>query len=249
MDEELRQALQDALGTDKAELYDKVLNSVNSLKSQTNTHRSVGLKTKKSLDTLQTQFEGLNASLINIGYDTEGEIDVDEFLGALKQAKKTNGSGEEYKLEEQPAFKKLQKQLTTTLGDLESEKGKVKKAETDKNNNTVSKTLTSAFQNAEGQQTHYGTAARIENLVLTRKLGVNEENKVFWKDPADPDGEVAFDTGFKTYLALPDVKRDLRDNQHQGGGSSAGGSAGNGKATDAERIAQINAKQPFSFVK
>lgn len=254
MDEELRQALQEMLsktegGTD---LYDKVLNSVNTLKSKANTEKTLGVKTKKTLDKLQDSFDNVSASLQNVGFDSEEDVSLDDFLeGFQKPGKKINSAGDvvDYVLEDQPAFKKLQKQLTTTLVDLEGEKKKVYKAETDKKNNTIQRTLTGAFKNEQGNLTHYGVESRVENLVLTNKLGVNEDNDVYWRDSVDEDKEVPFDDGFKTYLDTPEVKRDLRSTQHEGGGSSSGGAGTGGKVTDAERIQQINKNTAFSFVK
>lgn len=261
MDEETRQALQDVLtaADGGTELYDKILNSVNTLKSKANMEKTLGVKTKKAGDKLRTDLDGLSASLQAVGYDPEAGVELDDFLGSLKGSlkekkspgkKSDDGTTLDYNLEDQPAFKKLQKQLTQTQTELSTSQSKVQKAEKDKKNNIIQKHLLGAFKNAQGNATHYGVESRVENLILTNKLGVNaEDSKVYWRDPSDEDKEISFDEGFKVYLGTPDVKRDLRSTQHEGGGSSSGGAGAGGKATDTERIAQINAKSAFSFVK
>ena len=262
MEEELRKLIEGILlkADGGQDAYDKLINAVNTLKSTANTQKSLGVKTKEKLDALQSVFDEISASLINIGWDPEDkETKLDDFLGGFtkkpkKKKKDKDGNvidDDDFILEDQPAFKKLQKTLASTVKLLDESNAKVEAANKKEQNNIISKALTKGFQNDKGEFTHYGVESRVENLVLTGKLGVNDDKKVFWKDPADEDAEIEFDTGFKSYLDQADVKRDLRSTQQGGGGSPAGGGGGGGgKENDAERIAHINKKSgAFSFTK
>lgn len=259
MDEELRKLIEANLlkAEGGQDVYDKLVNSVNGLKSRANTEKSLGVKTKASLDKLQSSFNDVNASLQHMGFDPESETALDDFLeGFVKKGKNKkksdddNSDNDDFVLEDHPAFKKLQKQLTTTTQALDDSNAKVLKSDKDKRNNTIQSTLTSAFKNDKGDYTHYGVESRVENLVLTNKLDINDEGNVFWKDPKDEDGEIDFKEGLKTYLDIPEVKRDLRSTQQGGGGSSSGGGAGGGKVSDSERMQHINAQADnFRFSK
>lgn len=260
MDEELRKLIEKLLGgvDGGTDAYDKLVNAVNVLKSKANTEKSLGVKTKKSLDTLQGQLDEVNASLQNIGYDPEADTAIDDFLTGIakKPKKKKKGNtddddNDDFILEDQPAFKKMVKENKRISDLLNTSNEKVAKAAGEKKNNTIQTALTKAFKNDKGNNTHFGVETRIQNLVLTGKLGVNDESKVYWKDPADKDTEIDFDTGMKAYLDTTEVKADLRSTQKGGGGSPAGGGKGDGKETDAERLERIRSKSggAFSFVK
>lgn len=261
MDEELRKLLEGILlkADGGQDAYDKLINAVNTLKSSANTQKTLGVKTKEKLDALQTVFDEVSASLMNVGWDPEDkEAKLDDFLGGLiknpkKKKKDKQGNvidDDDFVLEDHPAFKKMQKALKLTQTQLDESNSKVEAAKKKEQNNIISKALTKGFQNDKGEFTHYGVESRVENMVLTGKLGVNEENKPFWKDSADENNEIEFETGLKSYLDSDDVKRDLRSTQQGGGGSPAGGGGGGGKPSDAERISHINKNAgAFSFVK
>lgn len=255
MDEELRKDLFGALsGIDGGnDIYDKVLNSVNSLKSKANTEKTLGVKTKTKLDELQGTLDAVNASLMGIGFDPEGEGGLDSFLSGLAKVKPGKDGKPDFDIEKSPAFMKLKKQNDTLAKQLTEYEGRIKKADTEKANNTIRSTLTSAFKNDSGDFTHYGTESRIENLVLTGALSVGENGAVVWNNPEDTDNPIDFDSGFKSYLDKPDVKRDLRDVQKPGGNSTPKPGAPGKKAgemSDAERIQHINKQaKGFSFVK
>ena len=270
MEDALRDQIQEILikADGGKDVYDNMVNAVNSLKSKANTEKSAGIKFKTSHDELKTELDTVVDVLATYGYDSE--TDLEDFIKGLKTKTKVKPKEKDddsddddddddgknvFDINKSPEFKKQQKLLEKMSTELEGEKTKNLKAQKEKENNLITRTLQGAFKNDKGEYSHYGAESRVENLVLTNKLIVDPEisnptaDNVLWNNPADKDLPIDFKEGFAKFIEAPEVKRDLKNNQEGGGGSGGSGKTGDGKETDAERIKHINANAKFNFRK
>jgi len=171
-----------------------------------------------------------------LGYNSEDST-LDDFLEGITEKIKGgggNGKGQgdlppEVR-ELQKTMKKLEKDLTTTRTELESERAKANELKS----KTFKSTMRSALLTALNEKV-YGADLLADTLISSGKvkLDVDESTVLF----VEGDNTLEFDEGVKKLL---ETRKDIiKNSQQAGGGSGGSGGDSNKNKTPAERTKEL----------